>query len=207
MIAWALPRHSLKTRILLVTVVLFVAGIWTLSLFASRVLRDDIATLLGEQQRTTVAYVAAEIDKEIVSRIKGLEIIAASVTRARFAVPGALQNQLEQLLVLQQLFNAGIWATDAEGSAIADVPRSTGRLGVNYSDREYIQSTLRHNRPTVATPIMGRVVNAWIIVIAVPVNDEEGNVIARYAAACGSINRTSWTQSRGTGMARREDTC
>ena len=44
MIAWALPRHSLKTRILLVTVVLFVAGIWTLSLFASRVLRDDIAT-------------------------------------------------------------------------------------------------------------------------------------------------------------------
>ena len=69
MIAWALPRHSLKTRILLVTVVLFVAGIWTLSLFASRVLRDDIATLLGEQQRTTVAYVAAEIDKEIVSRI------------------------------------------------------------------------------------------------------------------------------------------
>ena len=95
MIAWALPRHSLKTRILLVTVVLFVAGIWTLSLFASRVLRDDIATLLGEQQRTTVAYVAAEIDKEIVGRIKGLEIIAASVTRARFAVPGALQNQLE----------------------------------------------------------------------------------------------------------------
>ena len=184
MIAWALPRHSLKTRILLVTVVLFVAGIWTLSLFASRVLRDDIATLLGEQQRTTVAYVAAEIDKEIVSRIKGLEIIAASVTRARFAVPGALQNQLEQLLVLQQLFNAGIWATDAEGSAIADVPRSTGRLGVNYSDREYIQSTLRHNRPTVATPIMGRVVNAWIIVIAVPVNDEEGNVIG---TLCGGV--------------------
>ena len=69
MIAWALPRHSLKTRILLVTVVLFVAGIWTLSLFASRVLRDDIATLLGEQQRTTVAYVAAEIDKEIVDAL------------------------------------------------------------------------------------------------------------------------------------------
>lgn len=98
--------------------------------------------------------------------------------------PAPCRNQLEQLLVLQQLFNAGIWATDAEGRAIADVPRSTGRLGVNYSDREYIQSTLRHNRPTVATPIMGRVVNAWIIVIAVPVNDEEGNVIG---TLCGGV--------------------
>ena len=184
MLAWALPRHSLKTRILLVTVVLFVAGIWSLSLFASRVLRDDIANLLGEQQRTTVAYVAAEIDKEIVNRIKGLEIIAASITRARFTVPGALQNQLEQLLVLQQLFNAGIWATDAEGTTIADVPRSTGRLGVDYRDRAYVQNTLRNNRPTVATPIMGRVVNGWILVIAVPVHDEEGRVIG---TLCGGV--------------------
>jgi diguanylate cyclase (GGDEF)-like protein/PAS domain S-box-containing protein len=184
MLTKALPRHSLKTRILLATLILFVAGIWSLSLFASRVLRDDITNLLGEQQRTTVAYVAAEIDKEIDNRIKELELIAASITSARFTEPGAVQEELEQLLVLQRLFNAGIWATDEEGTTLADVPRSTGRLGVNYKDREYFQNAFRNDRPAVATPLMGRVVKWWILVIAVPVHDGQGRVIG---TLCGGV--------------------
>ena len=184
MLTRALPRHSLKTRILLATLILFVAGIGSLSLFASRVLREDISSLLGEQQRTTVAYVAAEIDKEIDNRIKGLELIAKNITGERFTVPGAVQDQLEQLLTLQPLFNAGVWATDAEGTTIADVPRSTGRLGVNYKDREYFQNAFRNNSPTVAAPIMGRVVKWLILVIAVPVRDNEGRVIG---TLCGGV--------------------
>ena len=177
MLTRAFPRHSLKTRILLATLILFVAGIGSLSLFASRVLHNDITNLLGEQQRSTVAYVAGEIDKEIDNRIKGLELIAASINSARFTVPNAVQDQLEQLLVLQRLFNAGIWATDAVGTTIADVPRSSGRLGVNYKDREYFQNTLLNNKPTVGHPIPGRVLESLVLVIAVPVHDNQGRII------------------------------
>lgn len=177
MLAKAQPRHSLKTRLLAATLALFVVGIWSLSFFASRVLRNDIMQLLGEQQRSTVAYVAGEVDKEISDRINALQLIAASIPSARFAEPGAVQSHLEPQLVFHQLFNSGIWAIDREGTAIADIPRSTGRMGISYRDRRYFLDTLSHDRPTVATPLMGRVVGYWVLTIAVPIHDEAGKVI------------------------------
>jgi len=184
MLSKASPRHSLKTRVLLATLALFAVSIWSLSFFASRVLRDDITRLLGEQQRSTVAYVAKAIDEEIDDRIKTLELIAASIGSVQLTTPGALQSQFEALLVFHRLFNAGIWATDAEGTTVADIPRSTGRIGVNYKDREYFQKTLHNNKPTVAIPMKGRVVGALVLVIAVPVRDDQGRAIG---TLCGGI--------------------
>ncbi len=43
-------RHSLKTRITLTTLLIFVLGIWSLVFYASRMLRVDMEKLLGEQQ-------------------------------------------------------------------------------------------------------------------------------------------------------------
>ena len=44
----AFRRHSLKTRILVVTLGLVVAAVWSLSFYASRLLREGIVHLLGE---------------------------------------------------------------------------------------------------------------------------------------------------------------
>ncbi len=173
----AFRRHSLKTRILVVTLGLIVASVWSLSFYASRLLREGIAHLLGEQQRSTVAFVAKEIDFNINNQIKALELTAANLGPALLSQHQALQSRLEQHLVLLSLFNTGIWLTDAEGTTIADVPLSTGRLGVNYRDREYFAKTIRNNRPTVSDPIKGRIVNATVIVISVPIRDAQGNAI------------------------------
>lgn len=173
----AFRRHSLKTRILVVTLCLIVASVWSLSFYASRLLREGIAHLLGEQQRSTVAFVAKEIDFNINNQIKALELTAANLGPALLSQHQALQSRLEQQLALLSLFNTGIWLTDAEGTTIADVPLSTGRLGVNYRDREYFSKTIRNNRPTVSDPIKGRIVNATVIVISVPIRDARGNAI------------------------------
>ena len=47
MIALHLARHSLKTRITLSTLTIFVIGIWMLTFYTSRMLREDIERLLG----------------------------------------------------------------------------------------------------------------------------------------------------------------
>ena len=58
-----LERHSLKTRITLTTLSIFVISIWILSLYTSRMLREDMERLLGEQQFSTASFIAAQVDE------------------------------------------------------------------------------------------------------------------------------------------------
>ncbi len=177
MLLKAFPRHSLKTRILLATLALFVVAMWSLSFFASHTLRDDIADLLGEQQRSTVAYIAGQVEKEIGTRFTELESIAASISSTTFLKHEALQDHLERFHFAPQIFNAGIWATDAEGTAIADIPLISGRIGVNFKDRDYFQSVIRNDKPSISSPVRGRVTGSPIIVIAVPLHDAHGKIM------------------------------
>ena len=171
------PRHSLKTRILLAIVALFVGGVWSLSFFISQMLRDSMQNQLGEQQRSTVAYVATQIDKEFVDRIETLELISRSIDAAQLAQPDALQRNLDRQVIAQRMFNAGIWATDRNGTAIVDTLQPRARIGTSYSDRKYFQDTVDSNQATISEPIMGRALNRTIIVFAVPLHDKDGRVI------------------------------
>ena len=75
------PR-SLKLRLTLFTLVVFVVSIWTLTLYISRTLRDDMQAMLGEQQFSTVSLIADQINKELTDRFKGLELVASGLSPA-----------------------------------------------------------------------------------------------------------------------------
>ena len=55
--------RSLKTRVTLFTLAIFVISICSLALYVSRSLREDMERQLGEQQFSTVSFVAAEINE------------------------------------------------------------------------------------------------------------------------------------------------
>jgi hypothetical protein len=86
-----LSRHSIKTRITLVTLSIFLVGIWGLAVFASQVLRDDMQRMLGEQQFSTASFVAREINQGLEERFKVLEKVVGRVTPAMLAEPERLQ--------------------------------------------------------------------------------------------------------------------
>ena len=90
---------------------------------------------------------------------------------------GALQTFLAQRPVLADLFNLGIAATGANGIVIAEVPRSAGRIGVDYVDRDYMVGALKEGKATPGRPLMGRALKAPVIVMAVPVRDPPDKVI------------------------------
>jgi len=66
-------RHSLKTRVTLFTLVIFVLSLWSLSLFASRELRADMQQMLSQQQTSAVSLLADEIHHELTDRLVALE--------------------------------------------------------------------------------------------------------------------------------------
>ena len=178
-------RHSLKTRITLATLAIFLVSLWSLSYYASRMLRKDLEHLLGEQQFSTITMVANAIDDELRYRFETLRSVARTSAQALQEGHGALQTTLEKHRELHDLFNVGIFVTDADGVSIAFHPYSKDRIGVSYRDRDYVITALRDEQQSIGRPVMGRTAGSPVVVMAVPIRDSRGRVAGVLA---GSIN-------------------
>ena len=85
--------RSLKTRVTLLTVGIFVLGIWLLAFYAGRMLRDDLQLLLGQQQLSTTQLLAREINNEINNRFGALANVARRVSPTMLAHPAGVKRQ------------------------------------------------------------------------------------------------------------------
>ncbi|BCO28597.1 hypothetical protein MIZ03_3506 [Rhodoferax lithotrophicus] len=178
-------RQSLKTRLTLFTLVIFLIGIWMLALYTTRILRDDMQRLLGEQQFATVSLVADKINEELNDRIKALKLVAADIDQTTWGDPGALHVTLGQRPYLQDLFNAGVIVVNMEGTAIAEIPSSANRVGVNYLEVDSIQAALKEGQSSISKPVIGKTLKTPVFNIAEPIRDAQGQVIG---AMFGVIN-------------------
>ena len=177
--------RSLKTKVSLATLAIFLASIWSLSFYASRMLREDMQRQLGEQQFATVSMVAAQINSELETRFQALKTAADMAASIMQDDPAWLQTFMDQRAALQTLFNGGVLVFDALGTAIADVPLSAGRLGVNYGDSNVVIAALREGKASISKPVIGRKLQAPIITMIVPIRSKEGQIIG---ALNGVIN-------------------
>ena len=176
-----LPWHSLKTRITLTTLLIFVTSLWALSYFATRMLQEDMERLLGEQQFATVTYAASEVQGKLDERIKALELISRAIDASLIENPPALQKFLDQRFVLHAQFNDGVLAYQHDGTAIAATPRLPELIGVNYLDRDYLKGALTEGKSTIGKPVIGKILKAPLFLIAVPIRDRQGTVIGALA--------------------------
>jgi diguanylate cyclase (GGDEF)-like protein/PAS domain S-box-containing protein len=177
--------RSLKTRVTLLTLLVFLIGIWSLSFYASRMLRQDMERLLGEQQFSTVSLASEQVNTELDERLRALEVIAEEITPALLGHVAALQAHLEPRLISQGLFNGGISVVGTEGTVIADMPRSLGRIGINYLDRDYLVGALQDGKSTIGRVVIGKTLQTPIFAMAAPIRDAQGRVIG---ALFGVIN-------------------
>jgi diguanylate cyclase (GGDEF)-like protein/PAS domain S-box-containing protein len=173
--------RSLNTRITLVTLAIFLVSIWSLALYAVSALRADMQRILGQQQISTVTMVAAEIDAKLALRFDALQRIANLIDTPLLEQPAALQKLLEERLLLKVMFNAGAFVTRLDGHAIAAVPRSSGRLGVNYLDTDNIAAALREGKSSIGRPSLGAESKNPVLSVAVPIRDARGRVIGALA--------------------------
>ena len=178
MIALHLARHSLKTRITLSTLTIFVIGIWMLTFYTSRMLREDIERLLGEQQFSTASFIASQVDDEMRLRLLALEEYTTKrMDPSMLGDSAAMQTRLATSPTIQSMFNAGVFVTGLDGTAIASVPISYGRVGINYSDRDYIITPTKEGKSAIGKPRIGVAVKAPIFAMSAPIRDAKGKVI------------------------------
>ena len=174
--------RSLKTRVTLGTLVIFVASLWALAFYSSRMLHEDMQRQLGEQQFSTAALVAAEINRELEERLQTLNAVAELVTPAMLNDPAALQSFLEKRLIIRSNFNAGAFITGADATAIASVPLSAKRVGVSYRERDLVVAALIEGKPAISSVAIGKQVQAPVFGMATPIRDAQGRGCLLYTS-------------------------
>ena len=177
--------RSLKTRVTLFTLAIFVIGIWSLAFYTSRLLYADMQRVLGEQQFSTVSMVAAEISAGLDDRTRALEQAAAQITPAMLRNAASMQKFLDNRTTLPLLFNGGFFVLAHDGTAIADFPLSTGRRGLNFMDRKYASGALKAGKTTIGSPVMGKALRSTLFSIAAPIHNAQGKVIGAF---CGTVD-------------------
>ena len=178
-------RISIKQKVTLGTLAIFVLGIWALSYYITRMLRDDMQKLLADQQDSTVSYVASELNQALEERIKALETIASSIDQSILDNPASLRQMLGAQPISVELFNSGVVAVTLDGTAVADAPVVSKRQGTNYINNEATHIALTEGRTVIGRPVVGRVLHEPLFNINVPIRDAGGKVIG---ALFGVIN-------------------
>ena len=178
-------RHSLKARITLATLAIFMISIWSLALYSSRMLHEDMETLLSEQQFATASFVAREINEELADRLQMLGFVAGKIGPALLRNMPALQTFLEDRPAMQSQFNGGVIVYRMDGTAIAETPVSAGRIGVNYIDVDGVGVALKEGKSAISRPVLGKKLQAPLIGMTAPIRDTQGKVIG---AITGVIN-------------------
>lgn len=173
--------RSIKTKITLGTLVIFVFSIWALAFYAGRILRHDIQELLSRQQFSIASFIADEVDHALSDRLHALTLEAQTLGPIMPGNGATLQALLAERPVLQNLFNAGIIVLDLNGRVIAEVPRAMGRLGANYSDRDHIIGALKEGKTMIGRPLISRATRAPLLAIATPLRDGNGKIIGALA--------------------------
>ena len=128
--------RSLRARVTIFTLAIFLISIWSLSFFASHTLHNDMKKTLSDQQFSAVSILAADINDALAARLKLLEMVAEQITPTMLGNAAATQTFLDSHLSFKMLFNYGGIIMRPDGTAIAETP-SHGRIGLNSSDRDY----------------------------------------------------------------------
>ncbi len=170
--------RSLKTRVTIFTLAIFLIGIWSLAFYASRMLQRDLQRMLSEQQFSTVSLMAREINKELDLRLRSIEDIASRISPAMIGDRASLQEFITNRSVLHVMFNGGLFVTRSDGTIIANYPLSASRAGMQQGDGKGWMGEALKGKSGIGKPIIGKETQGPLFSMAAPVRDPRGGVIA-----------------------------
>jgi PAS domain S-box-containing protein len=189
-----LPKvFLLKGRVTLFTLGIIALTLVLLGGYATRTMHRDLETLVGEQQFSTATIFAQEINQDIKDRKLALEQAATQITPEIMKDLRALQVDIESQHALLELFNSGVFVTNADGTAVADAPGWSERLGINVMDRDYIIAALKKGRTAVGRPVLSKNFNLPTFSMATPIRDPQGAIMGALVGVT-SLGKTNFME-------------
>ena len=181
---FSLWPDSIKARVTMSALVVFLLSLWVLAFLTTRILEKDIRQLVADAQTSATSQMAAQLDRELGSRLVALERIAAGINADMIENPDAVQQLLEKQPLLQHMFNVSVLALNKNGISIADFPMMAERIGINYRERiDAFAVALDEGRAHIGNPLVAPTIGVPLIPLAVPIRNHAGEVIGALGGA------------------------
>jgi diguanylate cyclase (GGDEF)-like protein len=168
---------SLKTRITVVSVVLFLAGISLISIFVTRILHDDMQEMLSNQQLATVNYIARDIDAKVALRLESLKRVAQNIPENLFSEPYSMQQWLDDRKAIHTLFPMGLMAVPPDGGPTMGETLRLETRPKSFVDRDWFIGAIATRQPFISKPLIARATGEPALVIAIPVFDSQQKLL------------------------------
>ncbi len=140
-------------------------------------LRSDLSQRIQAEQFTLLSELGSHLDDKFDERLMALNITTKTVPHQNLSDLSKLENYLSDQAALLTLFD-DLYIFDAKGTLLVDWPVKPGRRQLDMSSRDYIQGVRNTLKPFVSQPILGKATKQPIIVIATPVLNEKGELVA-----------------------------
>ncbi|MBS1158918.1 MAG: diguanylate cyclase protein [Proteobacteria bacterium] len=145
----------------------------------SNIMREGIEELVFAHLSSEANYVASDIDEKIRTRRHLLETLARQLPLALLKQPKELETWLAERQVLAPHFSLGMAVVPADGNGvIAEYPLLVGRRELDFSDADWFRKARDEAAFAIGRPSFGRVVKQGLIIMAAPILDRRGRVVA-----------------------------
>jgi len=141
------------------------------------VLREELGKRIEAEQFQFLSELAGNIDDKLQERQRALSTVATTVPLDHLADLPALERHLRERPTLLTLFD-DLYIFDAKGLLLVDWPIKPGRRNLDMSSRDYIQNVQKTLKPTISQPILGKATQQPIVVMAAPVLNAKGELVA-----------------------------
>ena len=138
--------------------------------------RGELKQSLSGQLEVLVTRLAAELDDKVLTRVALLESMASKFPLASLKNPAAIEDYFRSSPSLYTLID-DFYLFSPKGVLLVDWPRAPGRRNLDMTERDYIQGVITNGRTTISKPILGKATKQPIVVISVPILDDNGKLV------------------------------
>ncbi len=172
-----MPPLSLKLKLTLSAIAIAITLLLAQFFGQLTVLRDDLGKRIEAEQFTLLSEFATNLDDKIAERLHALARSAETIPQDKLEDLHGLEEHLKRQTALLTLFD-DLYIFDKQGVLLVDWPLKPGRRGLDMSGRDYIQAVINTPQPFISTPILGKATLQPIVVMAAPVLNAEGKLVA-----------------------------
>lgn len=173
----AFPFATLRGRLVVGAAVLWCLLCLVLLIFGWQAGRLLVNETNHQHLRYEAELISNAISFQVNERFSNLERLAEEIQRP---IEGSLSEQNAH--TMEPLFEA-LLIFDLRTQIVDEWPIDGGRRGNNFADREYAQFMHAFKTPHVSEPLIGRITNTPLVLMLVPLRDDEG----RYTGFLGGL--------------------
>jgi signal transduction histidine kinase len=174
---FVMPSLSLKLKLILGATLMSVVLLVAQFLVQFQSLRGELASRIENEQFALLSELGRHLDEKVDERQTALLRSASAVPLHQIDNLPALEEHLQHEAALLSLFD-DLYLFDAQGVLLVDWPPKPGRRALDMSDRDYIRGVQQTLKPVISKPVLGKVTRQPIVVIAAPVFDAGGRLVA-----------------------------